>query len=63
MKRRTVWLVVLILAVLGLAGALPSYSRIRVQGHGVDVDIERTGFGPQKIRVETKDVKAESSAR
>ena len=49
--------------VVALAIASPSYTYVSVTGPDGEIRVEKAGFGPQRIRVETPGGSVESSTR
>lgn len=63
LSRRQMLLIALgALVLLGLAGFSPSYTRVIIKQDGQEVDVQKAGFGAQGVKVNSGDVKVESSA-
>jgi hypothetical protein len=61
-RNRVVLIVLAMIAVAALAGLSPSYTYVSVTGPE-GVKVEKAGFGPQRVRVNTEGVSVESSTR
>jgi hypothetical protein len=63
LSRRSRRVALVVLALIALAALSPSYTRVIVVGDGVNIDVEKAGFGPQRVQVKTGDASVETSAR
>jgi hypothetical protein len=62
-SRRYRRIALIMLALIVLAICSPSYSRVIVKGDGVDLDVTASGFGPQRVNVQTDNAKIETATR
>jgi hypothetical protein len=62
-KRMLIGAAVVIAILAALSQVLPSYNYVSVSGPDGTVRVERAGFGPQSVQVETQDASVRSSSR
>ena len=63
LSRRGRRIALIVIAILVLAALSPGYTRVIVKGDGVNIDVEKAGFGPQRVQVKTDDATVDASAR